>query len=320
LPAVYDEPFADSSQIPTFLVSQMARRHVTVALSGDGGDELFAGYTHYAWSNRIRQLTGWMPKAAQHAASRLLSTVPAKWWDRIFGQLDLLWQPRSVRRNPGYKLHKLADLLMASGPEDAYRVLLSQWKNPASMVLGAHEPPILPSDPELWEQCEDFIERLMYLDTITYLPDDILVKMDRASMSVGLEARVPLLDHRLIEFAWRIPQSMRMRAGQGKWLLRQVLYRYVPKALIERPKMGFAIPIHDWLRGPLRPWAEDLLNERRLRDEGFFDPQPIRAKWAEHLSGSHNWQCCLWNILMFQAWFAESKKMRTAEIGVLVSA
>jgi asparagine synthase (glutamine-hydrolysing) len=265
--------------------------------------------------NRFRQMTGWMPAAGQALLSQSLRAVPTRYWDRLSRVFEPLLPPRERRPNPGYKLHKLADLLTETDPESAYRILLTQWKNPESIVLGADPYVDAPVDPWLRQTCQEFIERMMYLDTIRYLPDDILVKMDRASMSESLEARVPLLDHRLIEFAWRIPHSLRIREGKGKWLLRQVLYRYVPKRLIERPKMGFAIPIGAWLRGPLRPWADELLSENRLRGEGFFDPRPIRSKWAEHLAGTHNWQCCLWNILMFQAWLAESCTSSAVGVG-----
>lgn len=206
---------------------------------------------------------------------------------------------------PGDKLHKLAEVLDVTSPEAMYLRLVSHWKRPESLVVGGTEPPTTVTDAMQWARLSDFTQRMMYLDLMTYLPDDILVKVDRASMGVSLEGRVPLLDHRLVEFAWRVPLSMKIRDGQGKWLLRQVLYRYVPKKLIERPKMGFGIPIDAWLRGPLRGWAEELLDERRLKDEGFFDPRPIRQKWSEHLSGQRNWQHYLWDILVFEAWLEQ---------------
>jgi asparagine synthase (glutamine-hydrolysing) len=179
---------------------------------------------------------------------------------------------------------------------------VSHWKDPAAVVLGAQEPPTVLTDRAQWARLADFTQRMMYLDLVSYLPDDILVKVDRAAMGVSLETRVPLLDHNVVEFAWRVPLSMKIRNGQGKWLLRQVLYRYVPKELVERPKTGFGVPIDVWLRGPLRDWAESLLDEARIRRDGFFDPKPIRQKWREHLSGRHNWQYYLWDVLMFQAW------------------
>jgi len=185
--------------------------------------------------------------------------------------------------------------------------LVSHWPHPEQVVKQSREPPTALNDVQGLVALSDFTQRMMYLDTVTYLPDDILVKVDRAAMGVSLETRVPLLDHRLMEFAWRVPMHMKIRDGQGKWLLRQVLYRYVPQKLLERPKMGFGVPIDSWLRGPLRAWAEDLLDESRLKREGFFEPEPIRKLWLEHLSGIRNWQYHLWGVLMFQAWLVESK-------------
>jgi asparagine synthase (glutamine-hydrolysing) len=318
LASIYDEPFADSSQIPAVLVSQLARRHVTVSLSGDGGDELFGGYTRYLWAQDIWRKTGWAPSQVKKLVAQALTRVSVEQWDAVFARCSD-WLPSLMRqRNPGEKLHKLADVLPAESPEDMYLALVSQWKRPSSIVLAAREPATLLNHGSPWIACDDFVQRMMYADTATYLPDDILVKMDRASMSVSLEARVPLLDHRLIEFAWRIPQSFKIRDGQGKWLLRQVLDKYVPKSLIERPKMGFAVPIDGWLRGPLRGWAEELLDEKRLRSEGFFDPLPIRDKWGEHLAGTRNRQYDLWSILMFQSWLEESRKSQPSEIGSAV--
>jgi asparagine synthase (glutamine-hydrolysing) len=311
LPTLYDEPFADSSQIPTFLVSQLARQHVTVTLSGDGGDELFAGYNRHFWGRSIWQKVGWVPRSVRQAGAHALTTLSPQMWDRLFLGFGSLLPSQIKQRQPGYKLHKLAEILAVDSPDSMYRGLVSHWKEPESLVLGSIEPPTTLTDPKKWARLRDFTQRMIFLDTVTYLPDDILTKVDRASMGVSLEARVPYLDHRLVEFAWQIPLEMKIRNGQGKWLLRQVLYKYVPQNLIERPKMGFGIPIDDWLRGPLRDWAEDLLDEKRLREEGFFNPQPIREKWTEHLSGDaygrlrqRNWQYYLWNILMFQAWIS----------------
>ena len=293
----YDEPFADSSQIPTFLVSEMTRRHVTVALSGDGGDELFAGYNRYFWGEALWRRLGRLPGGARRAGAGLLTALPPSAWDRLFAAVPVRLRPPQA----GDKLHKLADVLRLPDQAALYRRLVSHWEEPASLVPGASEAGIpwdLMADPKM----PDFVERMQRLDTVTYLPDDILTKVDRASMAVALEARVPLLDHRVVEFAWRLPMTQKIRGGDGKWLLRQVLHRYVPRELIERPKMGFGVPIDVWLRGPLRDWAEALLDERRLRAEGFLDPAPIRRRWAEHLSGARNWQYPLWDVLMFQAW------------------
>ena len=305
LPTLYDEPFADSSQIPTFLVAQLARQHVTVSLSGDAGDELFAGYNRYFWGRRIWQQIGWIPYPLRSAAASALTMRSPQAWNQTFTSLQPLLPATLKQQNPGDKLHKLAEVLAVESPETMYKGLVSHWKEPEAIVLGSSEPLTALTNPQGWANLPDFTQRMMYLDTVSYLPDDILVKVDRATMGVSLEARVPLLDHRVVEFAWQIPLAMKIRNGQGKWLLRQVLYKYVPPHLIERPKMGFGVPIDAWLRDKLRDWAEDLLDERRLRQEGFFNPQPIRQKWAEHLAGDRNWQYYLWDVLMFQAWLNE---------------
>jgi asparagine synthase (glutamine-hydrolysing) len=217
--------------------------------------------------------------------------------------------PERLReRNAGYKLHKLAEVMQADNEESVYLGLISHWADPASLIRGGGPPPDVLGKCRMGMAFDDFTRQMMYTDTVTYLPDDILVKVDRASMGISLEARVPLLDHRLLEFAWRLPMHMKIRGGQGKWLLRQVLYKYVPKTFFDRPKMGFAVPLDSWLRGPLREWAEALLAEKRLNEEGFFQQDPIREKWAEHLSGRRDWQYHLWDILMFQAWLDESKQ------------
>ena len=301
LPHVYDEPFADSSQIPTILVSQLARRDVTVTLSGDGGDELFCGYVRYFWGRRIWRTIGRVPSGLRSLAGRALTALSPQSWNTLMGGVNRL-VPAGLGEVTGDRVHKLAEILSVPSADVLYHGLISHWPQPDSIVYGAREPATAITDPSQWAALDDFTSRMMYLDALTYLPDDILVKVDRASMSVSLEARVPLLDHRVVEYAWRVPLSMKIRDDQGKWLLRQVLYRYVPRELVERPKMGFGVPIDSWLRGPLRDWAEDLLGERRLREGGHFDPAPIREKWAEHLSGARNWQYWLWDVLMFQAW------------------
>jgi asparagine synthase (glutamine-hydrolysing) len=305
LPKLYDEPFGDPSQIPTFLVCQLARRDVTVSLSGDGGDELFGGYNRYFWGRRLWKYIGWMPGSVRTGSASALRLLAQGRRRNAIERLGTLSGGTHRMRNAGDSLQKLADIIDVASPDDMYRRLVSHWKDPAAVVLGAKEPPTVMTDRGQWAHLADFTQRMMYLDLVSYLPDDILVKVDRAAMGVSLETRVPMLDHHLVEFAWRVPLSMKIRNGQGKWLLRQVLYRYVPKELVERPKTGFGVPIDTWLRGPLRDWAESLLDETRIRREGFFDPKPIRQRWHEHLAGERNWQYYLWDVLMFQAWLAE---------------
>ncbi|MHB1934961.1 MAG: asparagine synthase (glutamine-hydrolyzing) [Acidobacteriaceae bacterium] len=307
LPTLYDEPFSDSSQIPTFLVSQMAKQHVTVSLSGDAGDELFGGYNRYSWASSISRMRRIPPPLRKLAAAGLSAFSPRA-WDRLYSPVSELLPSRLHMALPGDKAHKLADLLAGGGsPEEIYRGLVSHWKQPTDIVIGATEPSTALRVRANWPTIHEFEQRMMYLDAMSYLPDDILVKVDRAAMGVSLETRVPFLDHRVVQFAWQLPMSMKIRQGQGKWILRQVLYKYVPRELMERPKMGFGVPIDSWLRGPLRDWAEGLLDESRLRQEGFFNPRPIRKMWAEHLSGHRNLQYPLWDVLTFQAWLESAE-------------
>jgi asparagine synthase (glutamine-hydrolysing) len=307
LSSTYDEPFADSSQIPTCLVSHLARQHVTVSLSGDGGDELFGGYNRYFWARNIWRKLGWAPRPLRAALAGVLTTLPPSTWNTAFHKLER-WLPVRLRyANPGDKLHKAAEILAVRSPEEIYLGLVSHWKHPAQLVPGSIEPLTLLTDPGQQADLPDFEHRMMLLDTVTYLPDDILAKVDRAAMAVSLETRVPLLDHRVVEFSWTLPLDMKIRHGQGKWLLRQVLYRHVPQAMMERPKMGFGVPIDHWLRGPLKAWAAALIEPGRLAREGFFDPVPIQKKWLEHQAGSRNWSYYLWDVLMFQAWHEAAK-------------
>lgn len=308
LPSIYSEPFADSSQIPTFLVSQLARQHVTVSLSGDAGDELFGGYNRYVLTRKLWHRIARLPLPVRRLAVQGIHCLSPAAWNAFLRPLQPL-MPTSLRQaNVGDKLYKGAGVLALSSVDELYLGLVTHW-HPEGLVLGANEPFTHMRGKPLPLKGLDEVQRMMALDTITYMPDDILVKVDRAAMGVSLETRVPFLDHRVVEFVWQLPQHLKLRDGVGKWALRQVLYRHVPKTLIERPKMGFGVPIDSWLRGPLRGWAEDLLSESRLRQEGFFNPAPIRQKWAEHLSGQRNWQYQLWDVLMFQAWLKDQSAL-----------
>ena len=301
LPTLWDEPLADPSQIPTYLVSELARKHVTVCLSGDGGDELFYGYNRYTFVNKVWRNTRKMPNSTRRLVSRAIARIPGRHIDSALRLLS-----KKLRfRNFEDGLPKWAEILDHDNPESFYQGLASHWTNLDQIVLASEEPKTPFGKPDPMPNLPSIRECMMYIDQVTYLPDDILAKVDRASMAVSLEARVPMLDHRLVEFAWNLPMEFKYRAGQQKWLLRQVLYRYVPRELVDRPKMGFGVPIEHWLRGPLREWADDLLNEKRIREQGFFDPKPIRKMWFEHVSGQRRWHYRLWDVLMFQAWLAQ---------------
>ncbi|MBL0768206.1 asparagine synthase (glutamine-hydrolyzing) [Sphingopyxis sp. XHP0097] len=299
LPHHWDEPFADSSQIPTLLVSRLARSEVTVSLSGDGGDELFCGYTRYAQGYDIWRRLGRMPRGARTLAAAMLRMTPANLIDGA-----MKFAPERLRKMAvGDRMLKLADVLNVERADDFYRSLVSHAKNPSALVPGAHEPVTIltESDPD-WPTDGDFRDRMMYLDMRSYLPDDILVKVDRASMAVSLESRVPLLDHRVVEFALALPLSYKLRGDEAKWPLRQLLYRYVPREMMERPKMGFGVPIEHWLRGPLRSWADDLLAPDRLRRDGYFDAEAVARLWSDTRSGRRRLHYHVWDVLMFQAW------------------
>ena len=279
LPTVYCEPFADSSQIPTFLVSQMAKQQVTVALSGDGGDELFGGYNPYQFAPKVWRAIRRLPLSLRKLAVSVLADVPVP-----------------------DKLHKLLRVLPSENREAFYDALMSHWQQPEEAVIGAESLPTIINNPSHWPKTDSFEHWMMAVDTKQYMSDDILVKVDRAAMANSLETRVPLLDHRVVEFAWQLPMHQKIRNGTGKWALREVLYRHVPREMIERPKKGFSIPLAQWLRGPLRDWAEALLEETRLRREGYFHAAPIRKLWSEHQDGKRDNALKLWSVLMFQAW------------------
>jgi asparagine synthase (glutamine-hydrolysing) len=298
LPEWYDEPFADSSQIPTYLISALTRRHVTVALSGDGGDELFGGYNRYLLTQRSWRALSGLPQPIRAAVSRALMAVKPEQWSSIAGLLPSRMRPTHA----GDKLHKLASVLPMNDFGALYNRLVSHCEPDELLMAATPEPKGLSWDASLGHDFPEPLSRMRFFDLATYLPDDILTKVDRASMAVGLEARVPLLDHRVVEFAWRLRPNVLIRNASTKWILRQILYKHVPREIVERPKMGFGVPLAAWLRGPLRDWAESLLDERRLTTGAFLNPRAIRALWHEHLTGRRNSAYLLWNVLMLEAW------------------
>ena len=321
LATIYDEPFADSSQIPTHLVCKAARQQVTVALSGDAGDEIFGGYNRYLLGPRIWNRLSMLPYSARQLLGSAIRVVPPTGWDTLFGPVNALLPESKKILRVGTNAHKLAALFSGvSNLDDFYKTLVSEWQDPAQVVKGIgsnevggvntfiYEPESMLSDPLPTSGAKEHELRMMYRDSMTYLPDDILCKVDRAAMATSLETRVPFLDHRVAELAWRLPLNMKIRNSQGKWALRQILYKYVPKNLIERPKAGFAIPVGQWLCGPLKDWAEALLDEKRLEVEGYFHPKPIREKWAQHMSGRYDHTASLWAVLMFQSWLESNDR------------
>jgi asparagine synthase (glutamine-hydrolysing) len=304
LPRIWDEPFADYSAIPTHLVAALTRRHVTVSLSADGGDEFFAGYRSYFWVRALWRRIGALPAPARRAFA-LLKLLPPRAW-------DALGAPFGGGRRTGHRVHLLAEVLRAQTPEELFVRLTGHWRKPGALVLGGEAPdPSMPyAFPDETPAFDHYIPRLQYCDSVRYLPDDILAKVDRAAMAVSLESRAPLIDHRVVEFAWRLPLNLKVAGdadNDGKQVLRRLLYRHVPRELVDRPKMGFTVPLADWLRGPLRDWAEDLLDERRLREDGFLRPTPILTRWREHVSGGRDWKHVLWDVLMFQAWLRHQR-------------
>jgi asparagine synthase (glutamine-hydrolysing) len=302
LPSMYDEPFADVSQIPTFLVSRLARQNVTVSLSGDGGDELFGGYNRYFLTKSMSRYFRSVPRPLRKLAAGLIYSMSPSRIDGAYRLAKPLISKKNRRSSVGDKAHKFAGFLELQSPEAIYMRALSHWTAPADVVIGSHEPDTISGFIRQAAWLPGIEEVMMLTDLVNYLPDDILTKVDRASMAVSLEARVPILDHRVVEFAWKLPLHFKIRDGVSKWILRQVLYKYVPAALVERPKMGFGVPIDSWLRGPLREWAEDLLSVDALKRQAIFNVDPIRRRWQEHVSGARNWQYLIWDVLVFQDW------------------
>ncbi len=302
LPVMYDEPFADSSQIPTHLVARLAREHVTVALSGDGGDELFGGYDRYRQGASFLKILRALPQPLRSLGAGAIRAVPA----RVLNTLMEPIRPTPQGKEPnGQRLHRIANYARSRNVDELHRKMVSVWRFPEAAVINGTNPPSILADHLPLRGGLTDIERMMQLDMLAYMPDDILAKVDRATMAVALESRAPLLNHRVAAFIWPLPINMKIRDGKSKWLLRQVLYRHVPRELIERPKMGFEVPIGLWLRGGLRDWAEALIAPDRLAREGFLESVLIRQMWDQHQQGSHNWGLQLWNVLMFQAWLEE---------------
>lgn len=301
---IYCEPFSDSSQIPTFIVASLAKKKVQVSLSGDGGDELFGGYNRYTGLGVWRGLSK-LPLALRKTIAKQLQRKSVSDWERIYDRMAPLIPAKAKITTPGDKLHKIARICELESLSQYLKELNSHWNSPEDLVLNSSEPSTILSQSNNWPETDCEEHWMMALDAQHYMPDDILVKVDRAAMANSLETRVPFLDHKVVELAWQIPLEHKISGGLGKQVLREVLYRYVPRNLIERPKAGFGMPLHTWLREDLRDWAEDLLSEERLRREGIFNVEMVRSLWRRHLSGEINAQHYLWDVLMFQSWYQD---------------
>jgi asparagine synthase (glutamine-hydrolysing) len=314
LPEIYDEPLGDSSQIPTLLVSRLARRSVTVALTGDGGDEVFAGYHRHLLMRMLRKLVD-VPMGLRRGVASAIKKVPVTTWDNLFTCLNPALPRIARQRIAGEKLHKLAGIFDQPDERKMFAAIASHWNNRRELVIGDENLPTRLDRAAEWPDVS-YLEQIVYLDTITYLPDDILVKVDRATMATSLESRTPFLDHKLIERVWRMPMRMRVRGNRSKWILRKILSQYVPDTLVDRPKTGFGVPLDSWLRRDLRDWAENLLDPRRLREQGIFDEPLVRRAWESHLGGKVNLQHLLWNVLVFEAWFEHKQTTSAAPVSL----
>ncbi len=302
LPLIYDEPFSDPSEIPMFYISQFAKKKVTVSLSGDGGDELFGGYNRYIWADKIWNRLKYLPFSVRDCIKKMLKIIPTDYWDFLFLKFGGMLPDTINQAVPGDKLYKLADTLNCNSANNFFKSLISNWKNPVDIIINSKEPNTILDDNFISKVIPNFKERMMFFDLITYLPDDILTKVDRSSMAVSLEARVPFLDHKVIEFSKRLPTSFKIKNNTNKWILRKILYKYIPEKIMTRTKMGFGIPLNQWLKGDLREWAEELLDDTKIKSDGILNPKPIKNIWKEYLKGKGNWQYLLWDVLMFQAW------------------
>ena len=308
LPSIYDEPFSDSSQIPTYLVSRLASESVKVSLSGDGGDELFCGYNRYLMADKIWKKMNMVPLAIRKVLTNIFSDIKPTTWDFIAQRVRFLLPKYARLNNLGDKFNKGIGLVASESMVDLYLKLVTHWDNPLRATVKGKDLLLMELLDNKKLQNFNDVQGMMCMDLLTFLPDDLLVKVDRAAMAVSLETRAPFLDHRIVEFSLNLPQHFKVRNGETKWILKELLKQYLPVEIFQRPKMGFAVPVGQWLRGPLKEWADDLLNQTRLKNEGFFNPKVISKKWNEHIDGTHNWDYHLWDILMFQAWLLNIRK------------
>ncbi len=304
---IYDEPFSDSSQIPTSLISKIARKKVTVSLSGDGGDEIFGGYNRYTWVKNIWKGIKFLPYSVRRKMAHTIFAFSPKFMDRLILPVMSMLPEKYNYKTPGDKIKKIGKVLDSKSLEETYLKLISHWEYPEDLVINSLEPLTLLNSGKNVLENFSIEEKMMFLDTMTYLPDDILVKVDRASMNFSLETRMPFLDHRVIDFAWKLPLKFKIKDGERKYIINKLLRKKIPKDLIDRPKMGFAVPLDNWLRGPLKDWAENLLDKNRIKNEGYFNCQLITEKWEQHKTGDQNWQYHLWDILMFESWLENNK-------------